>query len=206
MKMLSLAGAMSAILIAAASVPQATAQVSSTDPAAVKAGAYKVESYHTQVGFSISHFGFTDYYGLFSGATGTLQLDSANPGASKLAVTIPVQSILTTVPQLTDILKGDQWFDAAKYPTATFTSTQVVRTSADTATIVGDLMLHGVTKPVTLKVHLVGSGVNPLDKAFTAGFSATGTIKRSDFGISQFLPLLGDDVQLTIAGAFELQP
>ncbi len=206
MKMLSLAGAMSAILIAAAGAPQATAQVSSADPATVKAGAYKVESYHTQVGFSISHFGYTNYYGLFSGATGTLQLDTASPASSKLAVTIPVQSVQTTVPQLTEILKGDQWFDTAKYPTATFASTQVVRTGADTATIVGDLTLHGVTKPVTLKAHLVGSGVNPLDKAFTTGFEATGTIKRSDFGISQFLPLLGDDVQLTIAGAFELQP
>lgn len=206
MRLLSLAGAISALLIAAAGAPQATAQVSSTAPAAVKTGAYKVESYHTQVGFSISHFGFTDYYGLFSGATGTLQLDTANPGNSKLAVTIPVQSVLTTVPQLTEILKGDQWFDTAKYPTATFASTQVVKTGADAATIEGDLTLHGVTRPVTLKAHLVGSGVNPLDKAFTTGFAATGTIKRSDFGITQFLPLLGDDVQLTITGAFELQP
>lgn len=206
MKMLSLAGALSAILIAAAGTPQATAQVSSADPAAVKAGAYKVDAYHTQVGFSISHFGFTDYSGLFSGATGTLQLDAANPGASKLAVAIPVQSIQTTVPKLTEELKGEKWFDAAKYPTASFTSTQVVRTGADTATIVGELTLHGVTKPVTLKAHLVGSGVNPLSKAVTAGFSATGVIKRSEFGVSQYLPLIGDEVQLTIAGAFELQP
>lgn len=206
MKMLSLAGAMSAILIAAATAPQAIAQVSSSDPAAVKAGAYKVEPFHTQVGFSLSHFGFTSYSGLFSGASGTLKLDPATPGNSKLTVTIPVQSVLTTVPSLTEELKGGQWFDAAKYPTATFTSTRVVKTSANTATITGDLTLHGVTKSVTLQAHLVGSGVNPLDKAFTAGFQASGALKRSDFGITQYLPLLGDEVQLTIAGAFELQP
>lgn len=206
MKMFPLAAAVSAILIAAAGAPQAIAQVASADPSAVKAGAYKVESYHTQVGFTLSHFGFTNYSGLFAGATGTLQLDTANPGNSKLTVAVPVQSVQTTVPPLTDELKGDKWFDAAKYPTATFTSTQVVKTGADSATVVGDLTLHGVTKSITLTVHLVGSGVNPLDKAFTTGFQATGVIKRSDFGIKQYLPLLGDDVQLTIAGAFELQP
>jgi len=91
----------------------------------VKPGSYKVESYHTQVGFSVLHFGFTRYSGLFSGATGSLRLDPTNLAASKLDVVIPVESITTTVPKLTDELKGDKWFDAAKYPQATFTSTKV---------------------------------------------------------------------------------
>ena len=70
----------------------------------------------------------------------------------------------------------------------------------------GALILHGVSKPITLEAQLLGSGVNPLDKAFTAGFEATGTIKRSEFGMTTYLPLLGDEVRLTIAGAFERQP
>jgi polyisoprenoid-binding protein YceI len=156
--------------------------------------------------FSISHFGFTNFYGSFSCVTGGLQLDTAAPAKSKLVVTIPVHSIFTTVPALTEQLKGDQWFDAAKFPDATFTSTRVVGNGPDSATIIGDFALHGVTKSVTLSAHLVGSGVNPLDKATTAGIEATGTIKRSEFGLKQYLPLLGDDVHLTLVGAFELEP
>jgi polyisoprenoid-binding protein YceI len=171
----------------------------------VKAGTYKVESFHTQVGFSLSHFGFTNYAGLFSGATGSLRLDPTHPAASRLDVTIPVDSILTTVPKLTDELKGEKWFDVAKFPQATFASTSVTLGSGGEATIAGNLTLHGVTKPVVLHAHLVGAGVNPLDKAYTVGFQASGTIKRSDFGVSLYAPALGDDVDLSIAGAFELQ-
>src|SRR5882724_2555992 len=171
----------------------------------VKAGTYKVESYHTQVGFSLSHFGFTNYSSLFSGATGSLRLDPAHPGASKLDVTIPVDSIITTVPKLTDELKGDKWFDVAKFPQATFTSTSVTLGSGGEVTITGNFTLHGITKPVVLHAHLVGSGVNPLDKMYTVGFQASGTIKRSDFGVSLYAPALGDEVELSIAGAFELQ-
>jgi polyisoprenoid-binding protein YceI len=157
------------------------------------------------VGFSLSHFGFTNYAGLFAGGTGSLQLDPTHLTAAKLEVTIPVESITTTVPRLTDELKGAQWFDTAKFPSATFTSTKVVSSSNGETTITGNLTLHGVTKPVVLHAHLIGAGVNPIDKAYTVGFEATTTIKRSEFGVSTYAPALGDDVQLTIAGAFELQ-
>jgi polyisoprenoid-binding protein YceI len=187
----------------------AASTVMAASPAAptlgsVKAGTYKVEGYHTQVGFSLSHFGFTNYSGLFSGATGSLRLDPANPGADHLEVTIPVESILTTVPKLTDELKGDKWFDVAKFPQATFTSTSVSVGPNGAATISGTLTLHGVTKPIVLHAHLLGAGVNPIDKMYTIGFQASGTIKRSEFGVSLYVPALGDDVELTIAGAFEL--
>jgi polyisoprenoid-binding protein YceI len=200
------AAAMTALLAFSSLAPQAMAQqIASKDPKAVKAGTYKVEPYHTQLGFSISHFGFSDFSGFFSEASGTLEFDPNKLSIAKLDVSVPVQSVLTTVPPLTEQLKGDQWFDAAKFPNATFVSTKISKAGADTATITGDLTLHGVTKPVTLKARLVGSGTNPLDKSFTVGFEATGAIKRSDFGIKQYLPLLGDDVALTIAGAFVLQ-
>jgi polyisoprenoid-binding protein YceI len=181
-------------------------QVASPDPASVKAGTYKVEPYHTQAGFSVSHFGFANFSGVFSGASGNLVLDPAKPSAAKLEVTIPIQSVQTTVAQLDGMLKGDQWFDASKFPTATFTSTKVVLSGKDSAIISGNLTLHGVTKAITLKAHFIGAGVDPLDKSFTAGFEATGTIKRSDFGVSTYVPLVGDNVRLTIAGAFILQP
>ena len=187
----------------------AASNVMAASPAAptlgsVKAGTYKVEGYHTQVGFSLLHFGFTNYSGLFSGASGSLRLDPANPGSDHLEVTVPVESILTTVPKLTDELKGEKWFDVAKFPQATFTSTSVAVGADGVATIAGNLTLHGVTKPIVLHAHLLGAGVNPIDKMYTIGFQASGTIKRSEFGVSMYVPALGDDVELTIAGAFEL--
>jgi len=169
-----------------------------------KAGSYEAEPSHTQVGFSISHFGFTHYAGLFSGATGTLQLDPTRLAAARLDVSIPIDSITTTSPELTAVLKGDKWFDVARFPQANFVSTQVVP-RAQGATVTGNLTLHGVTRPVVLQVRFVGAGVNPLDKAYTVGFEATGAIKRSDFGVTAYLPALGDEVQLNIAGAFEQQ-
>jgi polyisoprenoid-binding protein YceI len=171
---------------------------------AAKPGNYQVDPLHTEVGFSVSHFGFTNYAGLFAGATGSLQLNSAKLGASKLDISIPVDSVTTTVQKLTDELKGDQWFGAAKFPKATFVSTEVVPT-ADGATVTGNLTLHGITKPVVLHVRFIAAGVNPIDKAYTVGFEATGTIKRSDFGVTAYLPAIGDEVKLTIAGAFEQQ-
>ena len=200
MKQLILSVSIAAILAVSASAAAPGPALDS-----VKAGTYKVESYHTQVGFSLNHFGFTNYSGLFSGATGSLKLDPTHPSASKLDVTIPVESIVTTVPKLTDELKGDKWFDVAKFPQAVFASTSVVLAAGGDATVNGNLTLHGVTKPVVLHVHLLGAGVNPLDKAYTVGFQVSGTIKRSDFGVSLYAPALGDDVELSIAGAFELQ-
>ena len=169
----------------------------------LRPGTYRTEPYHTQVVFSILHFGLTNYYGMFAGASGTFDLDPANLANSKLNVSVAVGSISTTVPILTEELKGREWFDAAHFPMATFVSTAVVRTGKSSANVTGDLTLHGVTKPVVLSVQLVGASVNPLSKAYSVGFEASGTIKRGDFGIKTDLPAVGDNVKLRIAGAFE---
>ena len=203
MSKVKLMSAVSALLLSA-TTPSAFAQVASNDPSSVKVGTYKVEPYHTEVEFSISHFGFSNFLGFFTGASGTLTLDPEKIAATKLDVTIPVSSVDTTVPVLNEKLKGDQWFDSAKFANATFTSTKVTATGKTTALITGDFTLHGVTKPVTLKARLVGSGINPLNKVFTVGFDATGEIKRSDFGIKTYLPMVGDQVTLRIVGNFEL--
>lgn len=192
---------------AVSSIAPAVAQDAHAPAAApaVKAGSYKVDPGHTQIIFSVLHFGFTNYSGFFSGASGTLQLDPANPASSKLNISVPVQSVLTTSTKLDDELRGADWFDAAKFPAATFVSTGVTSTGKNSASIAGNLTIRGITKPVTLKAHFVGGGVNPLSKIDTVGFEATGKIKRSDFGVTKYVPLVGDDVTLTIAGAFELQ-
>jgi polyisoprenoid-binding protein YceI len=133
-----------------------------------------------------------------------LKLDPAHPANDKLDVTIPVDSIVTTVPKLTDELKGGQWFDSAKFPQASYNSSVVAVGPGGEITITGNLTLHGVTKPLTLHAHLMGAGVNPISKKYTVGFEAKGEIKRTDFGVSLYAPALGEEVELLIAGAFEL--
>ncbi len=153
--------------------------------------------------FSLSHLGFSTWYGDFTHASGMARIDPAHPGASSVAVSVPVASISTTNAALDQELKGADWFDAAKYPTMTFKSRQMTVTGPNQGEIVGDLTLHGVTKPVTLQVRLHGAGANPMSHAYTAGFDATGTIKRSDFGVAKYVPMVGDEVALIISAAFE---
>ena len=169
----------------------------------MKAGTYRADPAHTQVVFSVLHFGFTNFYGIFSGASGTLQLNPAQLADSKLDMSIPMESLTTTVSVLTRELKGEQWFDVTKFPTATFVSRKIVVTGSASAQITGDLTLHGVTKSEVFALHLVGTGVNPLSKVYTVGFEASGTIRRGDFGVKIDLPAVGDEVTLRIAGAFE---
>lgn len=184
--------------MAAAQTPPAA----SHDPAAVVPGDYVVEPNHTQILFGVSHMGFTTYYGWFSGASGTLTL-AKDVKADKLSIAVPVGSVRTTSDKLDAELTSAQWFDAAAYPQATFVSTAVRRTGPNTADVTGTLTFHGKTHPLVLHARFVGTGVNPLDKAITVGFSATGTIKRSLWGVSTYIPLIGDDVALTLSGAFE---
>lgn len=169
----------------------------------VQAGNYRVEGNHTQVFFSISHFGFNPYFGLFGDASGSLKLDTAKLENSQVKVSIPVASLQTSNAKLTQDLPGEAWFDSAKFPTISFESTGVKRTGNATADIVGNLTLHGVTKPVTLKATFTGGGANPMSKAATIGFKATTEIKRSDFGMTTYVPMIGDEVSLKISAAFE---
>jgi polyisoprenoid-binding protein YceI len=179
------------------------------DPSLVKAGTYEVEKTHAQIQWTVNHFGFNDYFGLFGDPTGTLTLDPAKPNASKVSITIPVSNLATSSKGLTDHMlrpgaggKPADFFNVAAHPNATFTSTSVVATGT-TAKIMGNLTLNGVSKPVTLDAKFIGVGTNPFRKKETVGFHATTAIKRSDWGMGYALPLVSDEVRLTISVAFE---
>jgi len=195
--------ASAALLLAGSSLP-AFAQAT-TNPAEVQAGSFAVDPNHSQVGFTLSHMGFSNFTGRLSNVTGTLTLAGGDHAASKLSVTIPASSISTPVDKLNEELVSADWLDAQKFPSITFTSTKVTSTGPTSATITGDLTLHGVTKPITLTAHFVGAGTNPLSKKYTVGFDATGTVKRSEFGVTKYVPLIGDEVELSLHGAFEKQ-
>jgi polyisoprenoid-binding protein YceI len=174
-----------------------------SDPAKVVAGSYNVEPGHTQIGWTVNHLGVSLFSGMFSQASGTLSIDPKNIATTKLSVSVPVASVQTTSDKLTAELKSADWFDAAKYPTMTFVSTKVVSTSATTADISGNLTLHGVTKPVTIEAVFTGVGSSMSNKT-NIGFTGTAAIKRSDFGVKTYVPLISDAVQLSISAAFEV--
>jgi polyisoprenoid-binding protein YceI len=175
------------------------------NPKLVPKGTYKIDPFHTQVIWTVNHLGYTEYSGMFTNPTGTLVLDPAKPAASKVEVSFPIAGVKTTVAELDGKLPAADFFDAAKFPNATFVSTNVV-TSGSNATITGNLTIHGVTKIVVLKARFIGAGPEFWgDKKMAFGFAATTSIKRSDFGISQGIPLVSDRVDLTINAGFEAQ-
>lgn len=158
---------------------------------------YQLDNSHTQVVWQISHFGFSHPAGKWM-AEGSLVLDDAKPQNSKVNATIHVADMVTGIPKLDEHLKSADFFDVAKYPTATFVSDKVSVSGKQKAAVHGMLTLHGVSKPVTLNVTLNKMGVNPVSNKKTAGFSASTTIKRSEFGINKYLPGLGDEVKINI--------
>ncbi|WBX83656.1 YceI family protein [Sphingosinicella microcystinivorans] len=173
--------------------------------AKVAAGTYTVDTDHTQIAWGVNHLGFNVYYGIFGGTTGTLTLDPANPQSAGVSLTIPIDKVSTTSEQLNAHLKTADFFDTAKFPTATFRSTSAVVDGLE-AKITGDLTIKGITKPVVLDARFTGAGPNPMSKIETVGFEATAKVKRSDYGITYALPVLGDEVTLHITAAFERRP
>jgi polyisoprenoid-binding protein YceI len=170
------------------------------DVSRVVAGTYAIEPRHTQIRFTVSHFGFTPFSGFFSGASGSLTLDPARPAAASVAIEVPTNTALVTVPKLTEELRSPMFFDPDKYPTMKFVSDKVV-VHGTHAMISGQLTLHGQTHPLTLEASFFGAGA-----AFgkrTIGFTATGTLKRSDYGVTAMLPMVSDEVRIDIAAAFE---
>lgn len=173
----------------------------SANPALVQPGTYTVDAGHTLVTFKVNHLGFSEYHGQFGNPTGSLVIDPKKPGEAKVDVSFPIDSVSTTSEGLDKHLKTPDFFDAAKYPAGRFTST-AVNVSGQTATITGNLTLKGVTKPVTLQARFIGAGPSPMGGKLNIGFAATTTVKRSDFGISYGIPLVSDNVELTIDAAF----
>lgn len=174
------------------------------DATRITAGTYAAEGGHSQVLFAYDHFGFTQNMGLLSGATGTLTLDPKAPEKAAVSVDVPISTIRTTIPKLDEEFLTAGWFDAAKFPTARFVSTSV-KVNGTTANISGNLTIKGITKPVVLEAEFTAAGTNPMNKKNTVAFNATTTIKRSEFGLGNYVPMVSDAVELKIVASFEKQ-
>ncbi|MEN5362022.1 YceI family protein [Brevundimonas intermedia] len=199
----AIAGALALSLAAGGAV---VAQAALTkNPAEVTAGNYDLESSHGKITWSVNHFGLSTYTGQFVNVKAELKLDPANPSASTLTATIPLTDVAPNDDRLKAHLQTADFFDTANHPTATFVSRSVTVDSDDAneATVVGDLTLRGVTKPVTIEVEFNGAGT--VMGAYKSGFDGEATIKRSDFGINYALPAVSDEVKLHIEGEFVLK-
>lgn len=201
--------AIAALAVSAPLVASAVQQLPGVqDASRVTAGSYTADSGHSLIGWSVDHFGFNSYYGLFGDVAGTLAIDPANLSAAKVDVTIPVSKVTTASAGLTDHLLragkdgGQPDFFGPSPADARFVSTSVTP-NGNRAKIAGNLTLNGQTKPVTLDAEFTGAGTNPMNKKETVGFEATATIKRSDFGVNYALPMVSDEVKLDITVAFE---
>ncbi|MFT4020505.1 MAG: YceI family protein [Acinetobacter sp.] len=162
--------------------------------------AYKIDPTHTQTNFSWNHFGFSTPSGNFTDIQGVIQVDEAAPAKSSVDVTIPLSSVNTSVPALDKEFQEEAWFNAAKYPTITFKSTKVQKIDKTHYNITGNLTVKGVTKPVVLKAVLNKIGEHPMTKAPAIGLNATTSFNRSEFGIANYVPNVGDkiDVRITV--------
>jgi polyisoprenoid-binding protein YceI len=146
-----------------------------------------------------NHLGFANPTAQFNNVEGTLEFDAADPAHSSVAVTIPLTSMSTGVPDLNDDFRSSDFFDLAKFPTATFESTKVEKGAApDTLKVAGDLSLHGIARPVAIDVTIHKIGTNPRNKVPTVGFEAMATLKRSDFGLGRYVPQDSDEIQIHI--------
>lgn len=161
--------------------------------------AYKLDPSHSQILFSYNHLGFSTGMGMFSGFEGEIAFDQEDPAASSVTVSFPVKSMLTGWEARFEHFMSKDFFDAADDEMVTFTSTGIEVTGETTAKITGDLTLNGVTKPVVLDATLNQAGMHPMENKPWAGFDATTTLKRSDFGLGLFAPFVSEEVEVKIS-------
>jgi polyisoprenoid-binding protein YceI len=173
------------------------ALLSSCCLAASAADTYTVDANHTHVTFSFNHLGFSTFYGKIPAKSGTVTLDTAQKKGTA-EVVFDVDEISTGVDKFDDHLESKDFFDSDKYPTATFKATKFTFKDDQPATIVGDLTIKDITKPVTLNVTGFKCGPHPMAKVPACGANAKGTIKRSDFGLTYALPAVPDEIGLDI--------
>lgn len=176
---------------------------------AIPAGAYDGDPTHTSVTFKISHFGLSFYTARFAKVSSKVTLDVDSPEASSVAVEIDARSVKTDFPfpDKTDFDKeigtDPRFLDGNTHPVISFLSKKIVLTGDDTADVLGDLTLRGVTRPVLLKATLNGAvASHPLRKLPMFGISAVTTISRKDFGLTVYEGALGDEVTVLIESEY----
>lgn len=169
-----------------------------TAPAFAAPVTYTLDPGHTNVIATWSHFGYSNPSANFGDADGTLVYDAANVAKSSVSVTLPLSGLNAFSAKFNQHLNSGDFFDSAKFPAATFKSTKVEAAGEGKLKVTGNLTIKDITKPVVLAVTLNKAADHPMKKVPAIGFDATATVKRSDFGVGNFAPAVGDEVELRI--------
>lgn len=174
----------------------ALATVAATAQAAPET--YTIDNSHTYPHFTYTHLGFSKQTHKFDKTTGTVVLDRAAKSGS-VDVTIDATSVNTGYALFNQHIQGEDYFDTAKYPTITFKSSKMTFNGNEPVSLMGDLTIKGVTKPVTLAITHFKCMPHPMLKVPACGANATTTVKRSDFNMGKNVPYVGDEMSLTLA-------
>ncbi|CAL1239177.1 YceI family protein [Candidatus Methylocalor cossyra] len=166
-------------------------------PAVAAADSYTIDPRHTFPSFEVSHVGFSTQRGRFDRTSGKIELDPAK-GTGSIHVVVDADSIDTGLQELEDRLRKEDFFHTARYPTITYEADRLVFEGGKPVLAEGRLTLLGITKAVPLKIEHFHCGVHPISKKEVCGADAVGSIKRSEFGMTAFLPAVGDEVKLLI--------
>ncbi len=176
-----------------------TLTAQAVDLTKVPAGAYAVDPTHAYVNFQYTHLGLSRPMLAFDDFTIDMELDNENVANSKIMVNIDPKSIQAGSDIWKSHLTGGDFFDVGTHPEITFSSTSIEQTGEDTLAVVGDLTIKGTTAPVTLDVTLHAAMNHPMSGKPVIGFSATGQLMRSAFGLGKFAPNVSDEVDLIIS-------
>ena len=168
-------------------------------PASAAEAAYRLDPVHTRVLFAVEHAGFSKALGTVSGSTGQLRFDPDDWSTAHLEVSVPLQRLDLGDGKWNRAVQAGNLLDTERFPVATFISTRIEPIDARHASVYGTLALHGVSKEVKLDVTLNALKRHPLPPfRRTAGFSATATLSRADFGIDAWKSVIGDRVELRL--------
>lgn len=182
----------------AASLASLVAGAAVAGVAVAKPATYRYDAVHSQVLFFASHLGYSHSMGRFPGLSGRFTYDPDDPAAAKVDATIAIASLYLGDAAWEKKMLGRDFFAAKEHPTARFVATRWSPAGADRGTLSGELTLRGITRPVTLAVTVNRVGRHSYSLQHVAGFSASATIKRSDFGMRRLLPAVGDEVEIRL--------
>ena len=167
-------------------------------PTIAQSNAWQLDPAHSSAQFAVRHLGISTVRGTFTKLSGSAHYDPADAKNNSVEVTIETASVDTRVEMRDNDLRSDHFFDVPKYPTMTFRSTKVESAGADKLRITGDLTIRGVTKPVSLDVEGPSKPINDGQGHLHMGVSATGTLDRTDFGMTGYQVAVGNEIKLTI--------
>ena len=166
-------------------------------PAVAAPETYVLDSAHSYPRFSYNHFGYSTQVSRFNKTTGKIIYDKEAKTAS-VDIVIDTTSVDSGFPVFNEHLRSEDFFDTAKYPTATFKSTKVIFEGDKPSAIEGDLTIKGITKPVTLTVTTFHAMPHPTNKKDAIGANAFTTVKRSEFNAGKYAPNVGDEIRIDL--------